>query len=555
MKKLFIPSTTAITLLFLLLAGGSHAFAQQRQTTGNLLTNGNFEAVSGGEPNAWPLPDGATLEQEDDNHFLRLTPAKDKQMLTIYRVVPLKPAHKAMKLTFRARARELVRGSANWHDGRIILDFKNDEGEKLKPGPSHPSFRGTTDGWIAKELSFLVPEGATKLDVMPALFQVKSGSLDLDDFVLTTIDPEPIIAANEAAAKKKAEQIAMRAAKVKPQVPEAPADKLPRMLRVQGNKIVDSEGDEVWLQGVAIPSMEWSAGGENILESVRVAIDDWKVNVIRLPIKEHFWKGVGPWQDDGGAGYHQLVADVINLAGTHGVYVVIDLHRYRAPKQEHDDFWKAFAEKYQDHPVVLFDIYNEPHDVSWEVWRNGGFASTAKNQDTDALVENQQQLEGYESVGMQGLVDTVRATGAKNIIIAGGLDWGYDLSGVLDGYALDDRQGNGIVYSTHVYPWKSDWQGKFMEVAEHHPIFIGECGAPQQRLDFIPESRHEDPSTWVPDFLGLVQKHKYHWTGWAFHPKAAPVLLEDWDYTPSSYWGTHAKAALHGEEYEGKKLR
>jgi hypothetical protein len=51
--------------------------------------------------------------------------------------------------------------------------------------------------------------------------------------------------------------------------------------------------------------------------------------------------------------------------------------------------------------------------VSWEVWLSGG--------DTG---------EGWQGVGMQKLYDTVRAAGADNLVIVGGLDWAYDLSGV-----------------------------------------------------------------------------------------------------------------------------
>jgi hypothetical protein len=24
------------------------------------------------------------------------------------------------------------------------------------------------------------------------------------------------------------------------------------------------------------------------------------------------------------------------------------------------------------HPAVIYDLYNEPHDVSWDIWLNGG---------------------------------------------------------------------------------------------------------------------------------------------------------------------------------------
>ncbi|MEX1017170.1 MAG: hypothetical protein WD534_03095 [Phycisphaeraceae bacterium] len=59
----------------------------------------------------------------------------------------------------------------------------------------------------------------------------------------------------------------------------------------------------------------------------------------------------------------------------------------------------------------------------------------------------------------------------------------------------------------------------------------------------------------MPDFLGVVQKHKLHWTAWSFHPKASPVLLENWDYEPNSYWGEPAQRALHGERFEVTELR
>lgn len=140
-------------------------------------------------------------------------------------------------------------------------------------------------------------------------------------------------------------------------------------------------------------------------------------------------------------------------------------------------------------------------------------------------------------------------------MIAGGLDWGYDLSGILTGFALEDREGNGIVYSSHVYPWKSDWRGKFLAVAEKHPIFIGECGGEPKPMPFIPPEKHEEPVGWGTDFLGIVQQHKLHWTGWSFHPGATPRVILDWKYTPTPFWGELVKKALNGEKFEAKRLR
>jgi hypothetical protein len=521
----------------------------------SLLSNGGFELDANGDgwPDDWPHPAGTGALVEDGNRFLRLEAVPDK-MLTVYRVFPVRAGVEAYALSFRVRVNGLQRGKANWHDGRIILDFKNDAGHKLKGGPSHPAFKGTSKGWVQKRVEFLVPEGAKTLEIMPAMFMVKAGSLDLDDLSLEATDPAPIKARIEEAKRKKAEDIARRAAKVKPQVPATPMDKMPLALHVDGNQIKNAKGETIWLQGVAIPSMEWTNGGENILKSVKEALTNWNANTIRLCVKENFWAGKGPYQSDGGAYQRQVVEDAINLAGAHGAYTIIDLHRFRAPEKVHAEFWQDMATRYKNHPAVIFEIFNEPHDISWEVWRNGGFVSTGKKK-ADVVAENKEKLKGFESIGMQALVDTIRNTGAKNLIIAGGLDWAYDLSGITRGFALDDPGGNGIGYVSHVYPWKRDWQGKFLDAAAKYPVVITECGAPKERMSFIPESAHEDPSTWVPDFLGLVQKHKLHWTAWSFHPKASPVLIKDWTYEPNDYWGLPAKRALAGEVFELKKLR
>jgi len=550
MKSLFVVLLSALLAL-------TPAVAADTQTS--LLANGDFA-----KPDGWALKGGASLADDDGNPFLRLKVPTPGEQVLVYKRVDLKPDIRALELKYRVRFEGIARGEKQWFDGRIMMAFKDSSGSEVKPSPKHPNFNGTSRSdpkakkdapaaWLERSQQFRVPEGAAYLELMFTLFNAKAGTLDFDDITLTPYPVAEIDKAEQAAKEKEAARIAALP-KPKPKVAVPPADKLPKLLRVEGNRLKDSDNKDVWLQGVAIPSMEWSAGGENILKSIEVAIKDWKANCIRLPIKGNFWEGGGPYQRDGGMQYRQTVDDAVNLCATHGVYIVIDLHEYRAPTQKHADFWTVVAAKYANHPAVLFDLLNEPHDISWEVWRNGGLV-TDKPKDGAVLNENQQKLKGFPSIGMQKLLETVRATGAKNIVIAGGLDWAYDLSGILNGYALSDPTGNGVMYSTHVYPWKSDWKNKFLAVAEKHPIFMGEVGADEQRMEFIPPERHEDPHKWVPDMLGVIQKHKLNWTAWSFHPKASPRALADWDYTPSSFWGVYVKRALAGETFEARTMR
>ena len=97
---------------------------------------------------------------------------------------------------------------------------------------------------------------------------------------------------------------------------------------------------------------------------------------------------------------------------------------------------------------------------------------------------------------------------------------------------------------------------RILPVAAKHPIFLGEVGAaPKEQMTFINDSWKEDPYTFSPNMLGFIQKYRINWTGWCFHPKAAPVMIENWDYKPTPYWGEFAKRALSGEKFELKRMK
>lgn len=326
----------------------------------------------------------------------------------------------------------------------------------------------------------------------------------------------------------------------------------PPALHVAGNKLLDADGAEVWLQGINTPSLSWSFRGDHLLESVD-AILDWKANLVRVPLNQAMWYGRASGQTDGGASYRALVDQVIAKCVANRAYVVLDLHwsntgnwsvkpnQFNMPDAISETFWKDVATQYANHPAVLFDLYNEPKNVSWDVWKNGG--------------EIEEDAFKYRTCGMQELVHIVRRTGAKNVIVIGGLDWSYDLSGVIDGYAIDDPTGNGIVYSSHIYEWKKDWYRKVLAVTERHPVMLGEVGADPRHMEVHKQHGPEDAYTWVPDLFGMVQKYKLHWAAWSMHTEATPRIIADWNFTPTPFWGAYVKAALDGRKYESPRLR
>jgi hypothetical protein len=328
------------------------------------------------------------------------------------------------------------------------------------------------------------------------------------------------------------------------------------MLHVRGNKIFNDKGEEVRLVGVNICSLEWNSRGDDVVSSTYEVFANWNCNVVRLPLSQDRWFGkVSDWSTpnppDGGEQYRDIVNSVVELALIFGKYIIIDLHWSNAgawgqnigqrfmPDYNSLEFWIDVASKYSNHPAVLFNLYNEPHSVSWEVWRNGGTVTEVVNSGTADEI-----ILVYDTPGHQKLVNEIRALGANNIIIAGGLDWAYDLRGIAEGYALADTpEGNGIVYDSHIYPWK-EWDGvnhdtRVLCIKDDFPIIIGEFG-----IDPDGEWGAARRPFWLNGLLDWMDDNELHWVGWCFHRDATPNMISDWDFTPTVHHGAILKERL-----------
>lgn len=325
---------------------------------------------------------------------------------------------------------------------------------------------------------------------------------------------------------------------------------MPLPLKVVKTQILNSRNERVHLRGVNTACLEWTSNGEgHILETVRTAIKHWRVNHVRLPLAQDRWFGKTPEQKDGGESYRALVKQIVDFCAGEGCYVVLDLHwsdagewgkqiaQHVMPDQNSVVFWKDVASTYKNHPAVIFDLYNEPHNVSWDVWLNGG---TVREK-----ARRGRQEKSYEAVGMQALLDAVRSTGAKNVVVVGGLDWSYDFSGILQGRRLSDPDGNGVIYANHAYPNKGDtvqrWVAKMEAAAKTLPVIVSEFGSEGRR-----GAAQGSGDPWVRQVLQALKDHQWDWTAWDMHPQAGPRLISDWKYTPTPAFGAWVKMALVG---------
>ncbi|HUA37304.1 MAG TPA: cellulase family glycosylhydrolase [Candidatus Sulfopaludibacter sp.] len=311
----------------------------------------------------------------------------------------------------------------------------------------------------------------------------------------------------------------------------------PMSLHTKGARVVDTNNRPVRLCGVNIASLEYRTDGDHVQESMNRAINDWKVNLIRLPLAQDRWFGKMKDQHDGGAAYRAVVDHLVDTCAAAHVYIDLDLHwsdcgkwvnaggrlgQHNMPDPLSIVFWHDVATRYKNHPNVIFGLYNEPHDVSWGVWRNGGMAD-----DKPPDWNPDQTRTRYDSVGMQQLYDAVRATGAQNVVTVAGLDWGFDLSGVLDGHAIT---GTNYVYETHPYPNKKDWDKSFGALSLKYPLYVGEWGFGGQSVGGT------NGLAYGQRLMDYVKQHDIPmWTAWDFSATAGPTMFKNWSYEPTVF--------------------
>jgi endoglucanase len=312
---------------------------------------------------------------------------------------------------------------------------------------------------------------------------------------------------------------------------------------VAGNTVCTAGGQAHLFHGVDRPSLEWSTTGEMLSASdFQLMSGDWKANVVRIALNQDFWLPESPMAS---STYQATVDTAVKWAEQAGMDVILDLHWSDAGvlgscsgscQQLMADtnsitFWSQVAAIYKNDGRVLFELYNEPHDISWPVWKSGGVTSA-----------------GWTAAGMQQLYDAVRAAGADNLVIAGGVDYAYDLTGVPQ-YRID---GYNVLYATHPYggdPTKGgapekqpqQWDGRWGFLTHTDPVIVTEFG------DSIDCGSDAEVNAYNSSLITYSDQHSVSWTSWAWYTAGCtfPSIISDWTGTPSSA-GTVVQAALQG---------
>jgi hypothetical protein len=131
---------------------------------------------------------------------------------------------------------------------------------------------------------------------------------------------------------------------------------------------------------------------------------------------------------------------------------------------------------------------------------------------------------------MQQLLDAVRATGADNVVMAGGLSWSGDLSQWLANKPSDPK--NNLAASFHSYNMtnchdQTCWDSQVKPVAQQVPVITGELG------------ENDCAHGYIDQFMAWADGNGVSYLGWAwnadFNCNSGPGLISNWNGTPTGF--------------------
>lgn len=212
---------------------------------------------------------------------------------------------------------------------------------------------------------------------------------------------------------------------------------------------------------------------------------DWEVSIVRAAM------GV---DENGGYIYNKTekakVETVVDAAIEAGIYVIIDWHSHHAEDytQQAVDFFSEMAQKYGQHPNVIYEIYNEPLAVSWT---------------------------GTIKPYAESVISAIRAEDPDNLIIVGTPNWSQNVDDVID----NKFEGVNIAYGFHFYASESSHYNNLFNKAESAinadiPLFVTEWGVSEA------SGNGDFNKIWTNEWLDFMDDHQLSWCNWSVADKS-----------------------------------
>jgi hypothetical protein len=459
----------AVLLLRHLLAGPAAPAAKQPKVT-NLLTGATARLVGG--VGDW-VADGGSVSNITSHVLTMTSDGSDLMTVSSGRRTAARPGS-VYQGTFGLRAKRVGRETAP------LLTFFDATGNRLARvrGERSPD---TADGWrpIAPVVA-IAPPGAAVV----TLGLVVAGGAPDEEHLLE----RPVLSQQEPT----------RRAVVGP-------------LHTSGTQLRDARGPLV-LQGIHRVALEGGMGsttGQNLTAADLAEVKRWGGNVVRLSVSSAFWLRTDCHYDHD---YRADVAAAVKAVTDQRMVALVDLHTNtltgcgQVARQLMADstalqFWKEVATAFRANPLVAFDLYNEPHDISDQVWLSGGPVRSA-----DGTL--------FRAAGMQQMYDVVRAAGATNLVVVSGNTYGSRLPALR-------VHGVDVVYGVHAYTCPASTEsGCAADRFEPGPILGSWVGAdiPVMVTEFGWPSG--ESGRYVRNVIAFAREQAWGWIAFAWDGRA-----------------------------------
>lgn len=322
-------------------------------------------------------------------------------------------------------------------------------------------------------------------------------------------------------------------------------------LHVSGNKILNGSGQVVSLRGVDKDGAEYmclGSGSTAVFDGPSDSTDvtnlgSWAIDVVRIPVNEQCWLGINglPIANYTASAYQTAIVNYVNLLTAANIATIIDLQwaapgthqSYPSPQAlipmpdaDHAPaFWASVANTFKGNTSVIFDLFNEPFPdnnqdttAAWTCLRDG-CTSVYPNDSSN-----------YTSVGMQSLVNTIRATGSTNVIMSPCVEFANVCTQWLT-YKPVDSAGN-LATASHSYQGQACstqicWDSSLAPIMAVNPLILGEFG------------ENDCQDIYVNPLMTYMDAKGGNYLAWAWNTydcASFPALLSDYPTaTPTSF--------------------
>lgn len=256
-------------------------------------------------------------------------------------------------------------------------------------------------------------------------------------------------------------------------------------LRVEGTQLVNQHGASIQLRGMSSHGLQWFGDCYND-SSLTALAGDWDADIFRIAL----YVQEGGYETDP-AGFTAQVDQLIELATSKGMYVVVDWHILNpgdpfANLNMAKEFFDHVASTHRDKVNVIYEIANEPHGVSWQL-----------------ILDYTNQI-----------IPFIRVHDSDAVIIVGTRGWSS--LGLAEGGSMQEVIANpvpfaNVMYAFHMYAASHGaYLSDLSAAADVLPIFVSEWGLTNYDGDGALALGSAQA------FVDLMRVKQISWAGWNF---------------------------------------